>query len=773
MERKQIREKYLDDIKTILRVQRMKTLDDATADDMFYAISKLVMVKVTEAWKKTEDNYRLCQLKQVHYLTPEALPGRVYGNNLQNTGMAEAIKTILSEIRISGEKISLDYIEDQEKEPALGNGGLGRLASCFMESLATQGYYACGHTLRYKKGLFQQRIVNGEQVELPDFWCENGVPSGIERKDLKQIVTFCEEGHKKKIEAVPFDMPIVGFPTHGFDDVKVAVLRLWDTANEPEITEYLYPSDKKTEGKLLRLKQQYLLASASVQQIVAQYKVQYRKFDLFTEKIAIHINDTHPAIAIPELMRILMDENGFGWDEAWKMTTKCCSYTNHTIMKEAQEVWPIEMFEKLLPRVYEIIREIHRRAKREFGDNEAMAILYDGQIRMANLAVIASSFVNGVSKVHTEILKNRVFKEFYEAMGEKFLNITNGVAHRQFVFDANPALAEWISEKCRTSKWITDMSCVKKLENIADDVEAQNQLSYIKYRNKENLAREIQKRTGMWVDPSAIFDVQVKRQHEYKRQLMNVLRIRYLYDMLKSDKKFLESFHPMAFIFAGKAHPDYKEAKLIIREIHKLADEVNCDTAIDGKMKVVFLENYNVTLAKTIFPASDVSEQISTASKEASGTGNMKFMMNGAVTLGTLDGANIEIMEAVGKENMFVFGATSEEILEHEDNRDYIASHILLQDERMKRAVNALCPELRNSLIYNQSPMIDADRYFVLLDLKDYIRATLELNETYKDPRNWWHMIIMNIANSGYFSVDRTIQEYAKKVWGCESIYED
>lgn len=776
MDRKKIKEKYLRDIETFIRVKYLKTLEEATEKEWYFAIVNVSMDEVTKAWKKTEETYRFCELKTVNYLTPEALPGRVLGNNLLNCGTAETIKEILAE-----RNINFDYIEDQEVEPALGNGGLGRLTSCIMESLATQGYNACGYSIKYKKGLCKQKIVNGRQVELPDYWEKAAESLLVKRENFEQIVTFGSKENGKKVKAVPYDLPIVGYPTHGFQDVRVIPLRLWDAVNYPQITESLYPSDKTPDGKRLRLKQQYFLASASTQLIVSQFKAKYKDFKRFTKKVALHINDTHPALVIPELMRILMDENGLGWDEAWEITTKCCSYTNHTIMKEAQEVWNIDMFKELLPRVYQIIEEIDKRFVKELRRNhtdaeakvKAMAILYDGQIYMANMAIIGSSYVNGVAKVHTNILKNKVFKDFHEIMGEKFHNITNGVTQRQFLFDANPLLSTWISEKCRTSQWITtDMSRVKKLENFADDKSSQDEFFHIKYRNKVQLAEVIRKKTGIVVDSSAIFDVQVKRQHEYKRQLMNVLRIRYLYDMLKSDKKFFESFHPMVFIFAGKAHPDYTEAKLIIQEICKVADVINNDHTIKGKMKVVFLENYNVSLAKKIFPGSDVSEQISTASKEASGTGNMKFMMNGAVTLGTLDGANIEIMEAVGKENMFIFGATSEQILALEESRAYIASHICIRDEKIKNIVDKLCPELRNSLLYGQSPTVDADRYFVLLDLKDYIRATLQMNETYKGPEKWARMAILNIANSGVFSIDRTVKEYAK-VWGIESIYED
>ena len=780
MDRKKIKAKYLETIENLLRNEFMKSLEDATAYELYYAVAKISMNEVTKAWKKTEIQYRFCQIKQINYLTMEVLPGRLLGNNLRNSGTKEIIEALIDEVLVQ-RKINLDFIEDQEDEPALGNGGLGRLSACILESLTTQGYNVCGHSLRYKKGLFKQKIIDGRQVELPDFWEKDGYPLGILRKDLTQYVIFGSGSSEKKIIAIPFDVPIVGYPITGFEDVKVTSLRLWDAVNDPEITESLYPSDKTAEGKKIRLKQQYFLSSASIQQIVSQYKTQYQGFERFTEKIAVHINDTHPAIAIPELMRVLMDENGLSWDKAWGITTKCCSYTNHTLMKEALETWSVDLFKNLLPRVYAIIEEIDRRfvkkLREDFADSEdkvkSMAVLYDDQVRMANLAIIGSASINGVAKVHTDILKNSLFKDFYKLMDNKFKNITNGVTHRQFLYDANPMLSSWLNVKCRHSRWITDMSFLKNLETFADDSNSQFEFLQIKYKNKEILAEIIRKNTGIIVDPKAIFDVQVKRQHEYKRQLMNVLRIRYLYNLLKSDKRYLDSFYPMVFIFAGKAHPDYKEAKQIITEICKLADVVNNDLALQGKIKVVFLENYNVSLAKKIFPGSDVSEQISTASKEASGTGNMKFMMNGALTLGTMDGANIEIMEAVGKDNMFIFGALAEEIMELETTKAYNAKEIYLNNENIQRVVDSLDSKLKNSLINQKDGNEPTDRYFVLLDLLDYVETTCRLNKIYKDTEKWAHMAIMNVANSGRFSIDRTVHEYVKEVWHAESIYED
>ena len=776
MDRKKIKERYLKDIQRILRVEFMKSMDNATSYELYYAVAKLSMDEVTKAWKKTEEKYCLCQLKQVNYFSQEFLPGRLLGNNLSNSGTREIFEEILTE-----RGLSLNFIEEQEDDPALGNGGLGRLASCIMESLTTHGYHACGYSIRYKNGLFKQKIVNGRQTELPDCWENGRYPLGVERKEYKQNIIFGGGANKWIVEAVPFDVPIVGFATHGHEDVKVNTLRLWDAVNAPEITECLYPNDNTPDGKLLRLKQQYFFVSASIQLIVKQFKAQYRDFKYFPKKVCLHINDTHPAIMIPELMRILMDEEGLSWDDAWEITTKSCAYTNHTIMKEALETWQIGMFKYLLPRVYQIIEEIDKRFVSEIRKNakdaeakvKSMAVLYDGQIRMANLAVIGSFSVNGVAKLHTEILKDSIFSDFNEIMGEKFNNKTNGVTQRRFLFSANRPLSTWISEKCRTARWLTDMECIKKLENFADDEKAQSEFLTIKYQNKVKLAKVIRDRTGIIVNPSAIFDVQIKRQHEYKRQLMNVLRIRYLYNLLKNDEEFFKSFHPMVFIFAGKAHSDYEAAKRIIFEINKAADEINNDESIKNKMKVVFLENYNVSLAEKIFPASDVSEQISTASKEASGTGNMKFMMNGAVTIGTLDGANVEIEEAVGRDNIFIFGKDSKQIMELEKSGEYIASHICIQHELVRYVVNKLCPDVAHTLIYGQGPTAPADKYFVLLDLLDYVAATIRLNEAYKDPFKWARMAIINIANSGRFSIDRTVHEYAKEVWNIESIYED
>lgn len=774
MDRRKNKEVYLEDMNRVLRRQ-FKTFEDASDEDLYHAVTAVSMDRVLEPWKRTTEMYELCQLKQVNEFSMEFLPGRLHGNNLANCGNVETVREILRD-----RNISLNHIEELEEEPALGNGGLGRLVSCKMESLATQGYHACGYSIKYKKGFFEQRIVNGYQAELPAYWEEDEDARYIKRKEFSQKVVFGGEDNKEIVEAIAYDMPIIGYPMAGREQVKVSTLRLWGTEKDSEITNTLYPDDTTRDGKVLRLKQQYFLTSASVQLIWQQFKKHYKKTEMFPKKVCLHLNDTHPVLVIPELMRILMDEEGFSWDEAWTITTKSCTYTNHTLLAESLETWDIDLFEGLLPRIYEIVHEIDKRfvkhLRTTMSDAEEkvknMAILYDGKVRMAHLAIIGSFSVNGVAKLHTEIMQKRELIDFNELMGHKFHNVTNGITPRRWLHDSNPWLSQWITEKSGYHNWVTDMDKVKRIERFADDAVSQQEFMSIKHKNKIRLANIIKAQTGIVVDPNAIFDVQVKRIHEYKRQLMNVLRIRCLYQELKENPVFFENFHPMVFIFAGKAHPNYKEAKLIIHEIIKLAEEVNNDAAIKGTIKVVFLENYNVSLAEKIFPASDVSEQISTASKEASGTGNMKFMMNGALTLGTLDGANVEIMDAVGRDNMFIFGATSDEIIRHEKNKDYIPRDIYENDEAIQTAVDRLCPALRNSLIGNDDSQVPADRYFVLLDLKDYVCVTLEMNRIYKNANEWARMTILNVANSGQFSIDRTVREY-KEIWGLESIYEN
>ena len=774
------KEKMKEEFKNTLFEMFDKSLDEAADYEKYFAAARVARKEVNEYWEKSEKLVDHTGLKTVYYFSQEYLPGRLLGNNLMNAGMKEDFGAAMKELGID-----LNLLEDMEEDLALGNGGLGRLASCDLESLSTLGYPAYGCSLRYRNGFFKQKIENGQQVELPDPWEKNGLPHplGKERKKYTQYVTFgrVHEADYQKVKAVAFDVPIVGYPEHGYDNLMVNALRLWDTPDHLEIVECLYPSDKTPEGKKLRIKQEYLFVSATLQQMLEEFKAKYADFKMLPKKVCLQINDTHPAVVIPELMRLLMHQEGLSWDDAWKITIKCCAYTNHTVMAEALEKWPIKIYQSLLPDVYGIIEEIHKRFEKQIEKTypdqkekkkEAMDILYNKEVRMANLAVVGSFSVNGVAKLHTEILKTEVFKDFYEMMPEKFNNKTNGVSHRRFLVKANSALSKWITKYLGSQLWETDMKKLKKLERIAEEPMAQLGFVEAKLENKRKLKEYIKKTKGIEVDEHAIFDVHVKRLHEYKRQLMNVLKIRSLCYQLKNDEFALKEFHPMVFIFAAKAHPDYEDAKKIIKEIHNLENDVNNDKKLQGKIKVVFLENFNVTLAEKIYPASDVSEQISTAGTEASGTGNMKFMMNGAVTLGTLDGANVEIKDAVGAKNMFLFGMEKEEVAELKRRRDYLPSHIYLENPDVKYAVDSLeSGTLKNKLIYPQGPGEDADKYFVLKDLKSYIEATWKLNQLYKAPEAWNKMAILNVANSGYFSIDRTVEEYVKDVWHLESVY--
>ncbi len=773
------KERFKEEFKTILFEHYGKTVETATDDEKYFAVARVVRKEVNEYWVKSEELVEHARLKRVYYISQEFLPGRVEGNNLLNVGMKEDLEKAMAEFGID-----LNLLEDLAEDLALGNGGLGRLAACILEALSTLGYPAYGCSLRYRKGFFKQKIVDGQQIELPDIWEKDGKshPLGIERKECTQYVVFGRMPEKdyQKVKAVPFDVPIAGCPEHGYDSLMVNTLRLWDAPDHPEIVECLYPSDKTRDGKKLRIKQEYFLVSATLQQMVKDYKKQREDFDRLPNRVCLHINDTHPAVAIPELMRILMHQEGLSWEKAWSITTKCCAYTNHTVMAEALEKWPIDIYKSLLPDVYEIIEEIHKRFEKQIIERypnqeekkEAMDILYNKEVRMANLAVVGTFSVNGVAKLHTEILKTEVFRDFYEMMPEKFNNKTNGVSHRRFLVKANPDLSKWITKYLGNHLWKTDMKKLKNLERIAVNPMAQLDFAEAKLENKRKLKKYIKETKGIEVDENAIFDIHVKRLHEYKRQLMNVLKIRCLCYQLKNNKFALEAFHPMVFIFAAKAHPDYEDAKKIIKEIHELENDVNNDAALQGKIKVVFLENFNVTLAEKIYPASDVSEQISTAGTEASGTGNMKFMMNGAITLGTLDGANVEIKDAVGEENMFLFGMVEDEVAEMKRRRDYLPSHIYLENPDVKYAVDSLkSKSLKDKLIYPQGPKEDADKYFVLKDLKPYIEATWKLNQFYKEKEEWNKMAILNVANSGFFSSDRTVEEYVKDVWHLESVY--
>ena len=743
--------------------------------------------------------------------------GRALGNNLINLKAYKQVKEALEEMGLN-----LDVIEDQEPDPALGNGGLGRLAACFMESLATLGYAAYGCGIRYRYGMFKQKIKDGFQVEVPDNWLKDGYPFELRRPEHACEVKFggyvraeagengrtrfIQEGYQS-VNAVPYDMPIIGYGNN-----VVNTLMIWDAepmncfeldsfdkgdyhkAVEQEnlaknLVEVLYPNDNHIAGKELRLKQQYFFVSASVQRAVARFKKNHPDIHQLPEKVTFQLNDTHPTVAVAELMRLLLDEEGLEWDEAWEITTKTCAYTNHTIMAEALEKWPIEIFSRLLPRIYQIVEEINRRfileiEKKYPGNQEKvrkMAIVYDGQVKMAHLAIAAGYSVNGVARLHTEILKNQELKDFYEMFPQKFNNKTNGITQRRFLMHGNPLLADWVSNKIGED-WITNLKHLKKLEIYADDKKAQQEFMQIKYQNKLRLAEYIQKHNGVEVDPRSIFDVQVKRLHEYKRQLLNILHVMYLYNQLKEHPEM--EFYPRTFIFGAKAAAGYKNAKLTIKLINSVADVINNDPSINGKIKVVFIEDYRVSIAEWIFAAADVSEQISTASKEASGTGNMKFMLNGALTLGTMDGANVEIVEEVGEENAFIFGMSSDEVIEHEQKRDYNPMDIFNQDQDIRKVLMELIngfyspndPELfrdlYNSLLNTQCTQF-ADTYFILADFRSYAEAQKRVMEAYKDEEGWAKSAILNVANSGKFSSDRTIQEYVDDIWHLDKVTVD
>ena len=802
-----------DNVKNLYR----KTIKEATQQEIFQAVSFTVKDVIIDEWLATQRSFDKQDPKMVYYMSMEFLMGRALGNNLINLKAYKQVKEALEEMGLN-----LDVIEDQEPDPALGNGGLGRLAACFMESLATLGYAAYGCGIRYRYGMFKQKIKDGFQVEVPDNWLKDGYPFELRRPEHACEVKFggyvraeagengrtrfIQEGYQS-VNAVPYDMPIIGYGNN-----VVNTLMIWDAepmncfeldsfdkgdyhkAVEQEnlaknLVEVLYPNDNHIAGKELRLKQQYFFVSASVQRAVARFKKNHPDIHQLSEKVTFQLNDTHPTVAVAELMRVLLDEEGLEWDEAWEITTKTCAYTNHTIMAEALEKWPIEIFSRLLPRIYQIVEEINRRfileiEKKYPGNQEKvrkMAIVYDGQVKMAHLAIAAGYSVNGVARLHTEILKNQELKDFYEMFPQKFNNKTNGITQRRFLMHGNPLLADWVSNKIGED-WITNLKHLKKLEIYADDKKAQQEFMQIKYQNKLRLAEYIQKHNGVEVDPRSIFDVQVKRLHEYKRQLLNILHVMYLYNQLREHPEM--EFYPRTFIFGAKAAAGYKNAKLTIKLINSVADVINNDPSINGKIKVVFIEDYRVSIAEWIFAAADVSEQISTASKEASGTGNMKFMLNGALTLGTMDGANVEIVEEVGEENAFIFGMSSDEVIEHEQKRDYNPMDIFNQDQDIRKVLMELIngfyspndPELfrdlYNSLLNTQCTQF-ADTYFILADFRSYAEAQKRVMEAYKDEEGWAKSAILNVANSGKFSSDRTIQEYVDDIWHLDKVTVD
>ena len=805
-----LKQSIIDNVKVLYK----KTIDEASTEQVFQAVSYAVKDIIIDNWIKTHKAYEEKDVKVLYYMSMEFLMGRALGNNLINLGELKEVKEALDEMGFD-----LNAIEDEEPDPALGNGGLGRLAACFLESLSSLNYpvYGCG--IRYRYGMFKQKIEDGYQVEVPDEWLKHSYPFELKRPEYACEVKFGGyvkvenvDGKDKfvqtdynSVRAIPYDMPIVGYG-NGI----VNTLRIWDAeaivnfslsdfdkgeyqkAVEQEnlartICEVLYPNDNHYAGKELRLKQQYFFVSASVQRAVARFKEHHSDIRELPNKVVFQMNDTHPTVAVPELMRILLDEEGLNWDEAWDICSKTCAYTNHTIMAEALEKWPIDLFKRLLPRIYQIVEEIDRRfiekVKKFYNNDETkvanMAILYDNQVRMAYMAIAGSFSVNGVARLHTEILKSRELKDFYEMESYKFNNKTNGVTQRRFLLKANPLLADWVTKRIGKD-WITDLSQMRKLTPYADDELAVAEFMEIKQQNKIRLAEYIKKHNGIEVDVNSIFDVQVKRLHEFKRQLLNILHVMYLYNKLKTDPSF--DMYPTTFIFGAKAAAGYRRAKLTIKLINSVADVINNDESINGKIKVVFIEDYKVSTAEIIFAAANVSEQISAASKEASGTSNMKFMMNGAITVGTLDGATVEIVEEVGRENAYIFGLSAEEVIAYEKNGNYDPKEIFNSNEEIRSVLMQLINgyyapddserfrEIYDSLLEDQG-YDKADTYFILKDFMSYVNIQNEVNKAYQDRKTWGRKAVLQTAACGKFSSDRTVEDYVRDVWHLEKVY--
>ena len=800
----------IDNVKMLFR----KKIDEADQQQIFQAVSYTIKDTIMDQWFATQKEYEKKDVKTVYYMSMEFLMGRALGNNMINLMCYNEVKEALTELGLD-----INVIEDQEPDAALGNGGLGRLAACFLDSLATLGYPAYGCGIRYKYGMFKQKIENGYQVEAPDNWLKHGNPFEMKRPEYAVEVKFggyvrsyvdengrTQFAHEnyRSVLAIPYDMPIVGYGNN-----VVNTLRIWDAepvqhfnldsfdkgdyhkAIEEEnlaknIVEVLYPNDNHYAGKELRLKQQYFFVSASVQRAIAKYKEKHEDIRKLHEKVIFQLNDTHPTVTVAELMRLLMDQEGLEWDEAWEVTTKATAYTNHTIMAEALEKWPIELFSRLLPRVYQIVEEINRRfveeIKEKYPNNQdkikKMAVIYDGQVKMAHLAMVAGCSINGVARLHTDILMNQELKDFYEMFPEKFNNKTNGITQRRFLLHGNPLLADWVTNKIG-DEWITDLAQINKLAIYADDKKCQQEFMQIKYQNKLRVAKYIKEHNGIDVDPRSIFDVQVKRLHEYKRQLLNILHVMYLYNQLKKNPGM--DMYPRTFIFGAKAAAGYRRAKLTIKLINNVANVINNDKSINGKIKVVFIENYRVSNAEILFAGADVSEQISTASKEASGTGNMKFMLNGAMTLGTMDGANVEIVQEVGEDNAVIFGLSSDEVINFEQNGGYNPMDIFNNDQDIREVLMQLINgfyspedpelfrELYNSLLNTQNSD-KADTYFILKDFRSYAEAQKRIEEKYKDEKGWARSVILNTACSGKFTSDRTIEEYVQDIWKLEKV---
>ncbi len=805
------KEEFKKDVVDTIKNMYRKTIDEASKHQVFQAVAYAVKDYVIDRWIATHKEYEKQDAKTVYYMSMEFLMGRALGNTMINLTCYKEIKEALEELGFD-----INAIEDEEPDAALGNGGLGRLAACFLDSLSSLGYPAYGCGIRYRYGMFAQKIVDGYQKEVPDEWLRDGNPFEIKRPEYAvevkfggYIRTFIDEDYHEhyvqegyqSVRAVPYDLPVVGYGNN-----IVNTLRIWDAepiqsfnldsfdkgdyqkAVEQEnlaktICEVLYPCDNHYAGKELRLKQQYFFVSASVQRAIAKYKENHDDIRKLHEKVCFQLNDTHPTVTVAELMRILMDEKGLSWDEAWDVTTKSCAYTNHTIMAEALEKWPIELFSRLLPRIYQIVEEINRRFLLEVGrlypGNQEkvakMAIIYDGQVKMANLAIVAGYSVNGVAALHTDILKKQELRDFYEMMPEKFNNKTNGITQRRFLLHGNPLLADWVTKKIG-DEWITDLAQIKKLAPYAEDELSRKEFMQIKYQNKVRLAEYIKEHNGIDVDPRSIFDVQVKRLHEYKRQLLNILHVMYLYNKVKANPDY--DMHPRTFIFGAKAAAGYRRAKLTIKLINNVAKVINNDKSIKDKIKVVFIENYRVSNAELIFAAADVSEQISTASKEASGTGNMKFMLNGAVTLGTMDGANVEIVKEVGEDNAVIFGLSADEVIDYECYGGYNPLDIFNNDQEIRQVLMQLIngyyspedPELfreiYNSLLYDGRP----DVYFILKDFRSYADAQARIDKKYRDEEGWARSVMLNTACSGKFSSDRTIEEYVQDIWHLEKV---
>ncbi len=804
------KENFIKEVKNAVKTLFRKNLSEASKQEIYQAVSFVAKEGIIDRWLATQQTMEKEDPKTLYYMSMEFLVGRALGNNLINMTAYNEVKEALEELGLD-----INVIEDQERDPALGNGGLGRLAACFMESLSTLGYPAYGCGIRYRYGMFRQKIKDGYQIEEPDNWLKDGYPFELRRPEYAYTVKFGgyvraeynqETGKTKFIHenyqavtAIPYDMPIIGYNNN-----VVNTLMIWDAepvecfkldsfdkgdyykAVEQEnlarnLVDVLYPNDNHVQGKELRLRQQYFFVSASVQRALEKFMKNHDDIHDLPKKVTFQMNDTHPTVAVAELMRILLDEYNLEWNDAWNITTKTCAYTNHTIMSEALEKWPIEIFSRLLPRIYQIVEEINRRFILQIqasfpGDShmvEKMAIVYDGKVKMAHLAIAAGYSVNGVARLHTEILKNQELKEFYQLFPEKFNNKTNGITQRRFLLHANPLLADWISSRIGDD-WITDLSHLKKLAVYADDKKAQAEFMNIKYQNKLRLAKYIKEHNGIEVNPRSIFDCQTKRLHEYKRQLLNILHVMYLYNEIKEHPDM--EFYPRTFIFGAKAAAGYKNAKLTIKLINNVADVINNDASINGKIKVVFIEDYCVSNAEIITSGADVSEQISTASKEASGTGNMKYMLNGAITIGTMDGANVEMVEEVGEENIVIFGMSADEVIAHEKARDYDPMQIFNNDPQIRQVLmqlingfyskndTELFRDLYNSLLNTQCTQY-ADTYFTLADFRSYAQAQKKISELYADEEGWAKKAILNTACAGKFSSDRTIQQYVDDIW--------